>query len=495
MRLGLGLSLGLTRGSQVSGFAIYVDSVNGSDANSGKTPALAKQTLSAITWTQGLRVGLARGSVFREMVTMSSGGCVLGAYGSGAKPVLIGSTAITSGWTNVSGAVYSQAIAATVANLFLRTAYSTAGLTKLTQNTATPTTPGTGEWGYSTGTLYVNSATNPNTLAYEYALFDSVNNNQILVSAGGCELQDLALLCAQRNGFYLSGAFSGFAARRCEMSYNSNDGGGGQPSGGSLLACVVEGCTVWGNGNGVKDGSGSDGDGLSWHGNGTTGFSEITIRDCDIRNNTKSGIGNQSAVVCTAYRNYLEANFDNVAIFQTSYTGATPITHAFYYNVMVRPSGERDGVNMNPGGTHSHAFSVVLYNNVLYSKATDLNRNGVTVIDNADVSLTMRNNIVKGWARGIRNFSGAVLDLDYNDFQGNTASYFDNSTGYLTGKTGAHSITSDPLFTDAANADFTLQGASPCLNAGVSIGQASDKARNPVPFGAAPDIGAYERQS
>jgi hypothetical protein len=494
--MGLGLSLGLTGRGQGRGFDLYVDSVNGSDANSGKSPSSAKQTLAAITWRAGLRVGLARGSVFRGMVTLSSPGCTLGAYGSGAKPVLIGSTAITSGWTLVSGNVWSQTLAAAPANLLQRTAYSTAGLTKLTQNTATPTTPGAGEWGYSTGTLYVNSATDPNTLAYENAAFDSVNNNLVLVTAGGCALEDLALLCAQRNGFYVTGAFAGFAARRCELSYNSNDGGGGQPSGGDLTSCLVESCTVWGNGNGPKDGTGSDGDGLSWHGNGTTAHSEVTIRYCDIRNNTKSGIGHQSATICTAYGNWLEANFNNVAIFTTTYTGSTPIVSTYAYNVMVRPAGEQDGVNTNTGGAApSHAFTIKLYNNSIYSKGTDNFRNGVAVVDSSFITLVMRNNIVKGWARGLRSFSGATLDLDYNDVQGNTTNYFDNSTGYLTGKTGAHSITGDPLFTNAAGSDFTLQAGSPCLNAGVDLGYAQDYARNPVPFGAAPDIGAYERQN
>lgn len=39
---------------------------------------------------------------------------------------------------------------------------------------------------------------------------------------------------------------------------------------------------------------------------------------------------------------------------------------------------------------------------------------------------------------------------------------------------------------------YTLQSASPCINAGVDVGLALDYISNPVPMGSTPDIGAYE---
>lgn len=70
-------------------------------------------------------------------------------------------TAVNSGWTLVSGNVYQRTLAAvevTVRNV--RDLSSTPAL--LTQNTSTPTTPASGQWGQSGSTLYVNVGANPN---------------------------------------------------------------------------------------------------------------------------------------------------------------------------------------------------------------------------------------------------------------------------------------------------------------------------------------------
>lgn len=55
----------------------------------------------------------------------------------------------------------------------------------------------------------------------------------------------------------------------------------------------------------------------------------------------------------------------------------------------------------------------------------------------------------------------------------------------------------DPLFTNAAGGDFSLQSGSPCKNAGTTPlnTRAYDFSMNPSPFGASVDRGAFERQS
>lgn len=91
MKIGIGLGLGLTinrRGGGVDPLAdFYVDSVNGSDANDGRTPETALETLAALetaALADGVRIGLAAGSDFNEgNIDLSSPvGLTLAGYGN-----------------------------------------------------------------------------------------------------------------------------------------------------------------------------------------------------------------------------------------------------------------------------------------------------------------------------------------------------------------------------------------------------------------------------
>jgi hypothetical protein len=64
-----------------------------------------------------------------------------------------------------------------------------------------------------------------------------------------------------------------------------------------------------------------------------------------------------------------------------------------------------------------------------------------------------------------------------------------NAKSYVT-----DDLNFDPLFTDAANNDFTLLSGSPARDAGVDVGLTTDFLGNPI-FNILPDIGAYELQT
>ena len=51
----------------------------------------------------------------------------------------------------------------------------------------------------------------------------------------------------------------------------------------------------------------------------------------------------------------------------------------------------------------------------------------------------------------------------------------------------------DPLFVDFKNHDYILSANRPAVDAGADLGYKLDFDNNPIPSGAAPDIGAYER--
>jgi len=80
---------------------------------------------------------------------------------------------------------------------------------------------------------------------------------------------------------------------------------------------------------------------------------------------------------------------------------------------------------------------------------------------------------------------------DYNCMYANTTNYFNNGTPGVSA--GAHDVTSDPVFVDAANDDYALASGSSCIDTGTDVGLTSDYLGNPIPAGSAPDIGAYEK--
>ncbi len=92
----------------LAAFDYYVDSVNGNNANSGLTAALAVQTIAAAQalLSAGKRLGLARGSTWREQFTVPADNISIGVYGSGNMPVLDGTDIVTTGWTQPDAGTY-----------------------------------------------------------------------------------------------------------------------------------------------------------------------------------------------------------------------------------------------------------------------------------------------------------------------------------------------------------------------------------------------------
>lgn len=161
----------------VASFDIYVDSVNGNNANSGLTPQSAKQTLAAargLLTVDNMSLGLARGSIWKEQFDVPINGLTIGVYGTGAAPIIDGAETIPASWAqpdnitypNVWAVSWTRAQAATTASAHLgiwvdgvipsRYASSLSDLQSnggyyIADLTATTTT------------IYIKSATNPNS--------------------------------------------------------------------------------------------------------------------------------------------------------------------------------------------------------------------------------------------------------------------------------------------------------------------------------------------
>lgn len=87
------------------GFDVYVDSVSGNNANSGTSPSQAKKDLSEIgTISAGMSIGLAKGSYWREKLTISVDNVTVKSYGSGDRPVLDCADVVpNANWTKSGG--------------------------------------------------------------------------------------------------------------------------------------------------------------------------------------------------------------------------------------------------------------------------------------------------------------------------------------------------------------------------------------------------------
>lgn len=103
---------GIGTGTQYTA-TVYVDQSSGSDANSGLTELLPKQTIAAIPLQNGMRIRLARGSVWHEEINLTGySNILIDSYGTGALPVLDASDPCPTSWV-VDGAnnkVYNQTL-------------------------------------------------------------------------------------------------------------------------------------------------------------------------------------------------------------------------------------------------------------------------------------------------------------------------------------------------------------------------------------------------
>lgn len=82
-------------------FDVYVDSVNGSDANPGTSLGSALQTLAAAAsaMSAGKKLALVSGSQWREQFSIAWDNITLGVAGAGAPPIISAADVVTATWT------------------------------------------------------------------------------------------------------------------------------------------------------------------------------------------------------------------------------------------------------------------------------------------------------------------------------------------------------------------------------------------------------------
>ena len=226
------------------------------------------------------------------------------------------------------------------------------------------------------------------------------------------------------------------------------------------------------------------------------------VQNCLIYDNKKTGIvingDNVYQVQNPIIRFNKIYNNDNYGLTSQSSDGGLYHHNLIYGNTLDAMRLSYDLVDDSDHSVPAENDSV--YNNVIYTNA------GGIFVNNYSTGHVIKNNIVYRYANA--NFLIGVAangnaTIDYNCYYGSdlTDAFQYHGTDYSTladwqtaSSQDANSISSDPLFADAASNDFTLQSGSPAINAGVSVGLVLDYAGNTVPFEVLPDIGAYEYQ-
>lgn len=205
------------------------------------------------------------------------------------------------------------------------------------------------------------------------------------------------------------------------------------------------------------------------------------IQDCTISGQTQCG------VITAALDTTVENNVINGSSASGNWGGIWVAKDAIVQNNIIydyNRTGNQSGI-----ATVNQYYQTVSGNKICNNTIYDC-KYGIKLEDG---SSTVKNNAVHTASNYLIHVdsSSTGSTIDYNSYYPSTETkFYWNNTAYnftnwkTASSQDAHSICSDPKFTDATNKDFHLQSDSPCIDAGVNVGLAY--------YGSAPDMGALE---
>jgi PKD repeat protein len=163
------------------------------------------------------------------------------------------------------------------------------------------------------------------------------------------------------------------------------------------------------------------------------------------------------------------------------------------------------GIRLRNGCENVLVKNTAVYNNADYGVFLDQNSDYTGPVSN---NIELQYNLIYNNPTGFRITSTDGVKILNNTFYTNTSddvsvassglnvliqnSILSSISGNSTEDHNTFYPTEDPLFADPDSYDFHLQAGSPCIDVGLDLGMSEDFEGNPVPFGIAPDIGAFE---
>lgn len=173
-------------------------------------------------------------------------------------------------------------------------------------------------------------------------------------------------------------------------------------------------------------------------------------------------------------------------ISQEGYTGWASHHNRFFNNLILNCDEAGIKVWGFTGATDKYANEY--RNNIVYNCGRDSKDNykniGIVIENHATVKDNIYTNNLVFQPAGITNV------VNYRGTAMSVPTF--NSQNGKNGDTAASNLFGDPLFTDLAGGDFTLQANSPAIDAGIPVGLNQGMDGVSVPYGVTVDIGPYE---
>ena len=487
----------------------YVDATNGSDNKDGLSPSTAWKAITMVnasTFSPGDNILFKRGEIWREQLTVPSSGISghpikFGTYGTGDDPVISGAN-IVSTWTDEGSSIYSATLTTEPKQIFYND-------TRLTENDGATTSVESNEWDWDSNTLYINVEENTSGGTVEASQRDtavSIGSSINYITLNGLSFKhgnhgDLGNVlslgthitiqnCESSFGYGHGIAYATNASNNILSGCNIHDN---VKSG--VLAYKVAGSS--GNENYVSNNTVSGNSGFGIYiianyfiveenlvsGNGNTGGVYSGI---EIFNGDDDGYGENNIVRYNLVTGQISGVDDGEGIFADEESSNTDI----YGNVVYGNDGSGIAV--------FDANFANVYNNTVYGNCQ--NSSGelnifteikVIATSGGDTTYTViKNNVVQATEANTyaiyldaNSYDQTGLDITNNDWYTAASNWYywnsggGNNLATWIGLTGIGTdFNSDPLFTNAAGEDFTLQAGSPCVNAGVNLGATYDNA-------------------
>lgn len=472
-------------------YDIYVNSIDGDDSYPGSISqpfrTLAAAVSAATTIGTSVRIGLARGSSWREKIDIAWSGvsnnrAVIGAYGYGDNPLLNGSQVLDLSAATLEGG-YTYTYSVSAASDPLAIWESDVYMTKKTSIAEVEATAGT--WYFIGGKIYAHAfdGSNPSTNGKLYEKFQYMYNLLIPDSSSYIDVRDIVATKTWGEASGMYGSVGGLTISGANININRVVSEYHNRHGITLYEtatnCLVNDCTVRNTYSTTPIAVyGADTDtnailnstiacgytdyGIVVHG----GATNTTIDNCVF-------LANRNGIIYGV--NSFDAGTDNITINRCTLSGRIEVglNIKYSHNAVITnniiddnaSSGTNAMIVMNNG-----AINWTIANNTVRSTKANYS---IQILA-ASTGGALKNNIIrcsKAYSISADSLSGFSENRD--DFYGTSGSFINyGGTTYSVFATyqsgtgqSANSINVDPLFVNLAASDFHLQSGSPCIGA------------------------------